>query len=398
MNQWQTLVEGLPDPCLLVGLTSIYWRESWKYGERAFRYCNLDVGHAIGAIAFAARILGWETRMLGDVADDVVGRLLGIHLQSGIEAEHADCLLLCVPAGLEPAMAARISGDWKTRIPDADFMGDPNSLSKDHHPWPIIEVVSQATRNDNSQSISSKTMQSDQPPESNGSIGERGHSAEQIIRQRRSAVDMDGQTMLDRDAFFRILQRTLPTHFPFASLSWNPWVSLAIFVHRVKDLEPGLYLLVRSESHHTSLRDSLKSDFLWQKPEGCPSNLNLFCLLSGDVQREAKMISCHQDIASHGVFSLGMLARFEAALRHLGPQGYPRLFWECGLIGQVLYLEAEAAGVRGTGIGCFFDDTMHDILGITDETWQSLYHFTVGAPILDQRLMTHPPYAHLNQP
>ena len=35
---------------------------------------------------------------------------------------------------------------------------------------------------------------------------------------------------------------------------------------------------------------------------------------------------------------------------------YRRLFWECGLIGQVLYLEAEAAGVRGTGIGCFYDD------------------------------------------
>jgi len=27
-----------------------------------------------------------------------------------------------------------------------------------------------------------------------------------------------------------------------------------------------------------------------------------------------------------------------------------KLFWEAGLLGQVLYLEAEAAGVRGTGI------------------------------------------------
>jgi len=26
------------------------------------------------------------------------------------------------------------------------------------------------------------------------------------------------------------------------------------------------------------------------------------------------------------------------------------------MIGQVLYLEAEAQGVRATGIGCFFDD------------------------------------------
>jgi hypothetical protein len=69
---------------------------------------------------------------------------------------------------------------------------------------------------------------------------------------------------------------------------------------------------------------------------------------------------------------------------------------ECGLLGQVLYLEAEAAGLRGTGIGCFFDDAVHDLLGIRDTTWQSLYHFTVGGPLEDARLRTEPPYRHLH--
>ena len=61
----------------------------------------------------------------------------------------------------------------------------------------------------------------------------------------------------------------------------------------------------------------------------------------------------------------------------------------------MLYLEAEAAGVRGTGIGCYFDDSVHEILGLTDETFQSLYHFTVGTPLEDSRLQTLPAYAHL---
>ena len=51
-----------------------------------------------------------------------------------------------------------------------------------------------------------------------------------------------------------------------------------------------------------------------------------------------------------------MLAEFDASLEQYGPWFYPRLFWECGAIGQVLYLEAEALGLRGTGIGCFFDE------------------------------------------
>ena len=60
--------------------------------------------------------------------------------------------------------------------------------------------------------------------------------------------------------------------------------------------------------------------------------------------------------------------------------------------------EAEAAGIRATGIGCYFDDTFHDILGLAGDRFQDLYHFTVGGPVDDPRLMTLPPYAHLNRP
>ena len=62
------------------------------------------------------------------------------------------------------------------------------------------------------------------------------------------------------------------------------------------------------------------------------------------------------------------------------------------MLGQVLYLEAEAAGVRGTGIGCYFDDAFHELLGLRDRTFQDLYHFTVGGPVDDPRLITLPPY------
>ena len=51
-----------------------------------------------------------------------------------------------------------------------------------------------------------------------------------------------------------------------------------------------------------------------------------------------------------------------------------------------------ATGERATGIGCFFDDEMHALLGIKDRAWQSLYHFTVGCAMVDQRLSTLAPY------
>ena len=89
---------------------------------------------------------------------------------------------------------------------------------------------------------------------------------------------------------------------------------------------------------------------------------------------------------------LGMIAGFADSLQRRGASWYRRLFWEAGLLGQVLYLEAEAAGVRGTGIGCYFDDAFHGLLGLEGDAFQSLYHFTMGGPVDDKRLMTLPAY------
>ncbi|MEJ2039052.1 MAG: nitroreductase family protein [Desulfosarcinaceae bacterium] len=105
-------------------------------------------------------------------------------------------------------------------------------------------------------------------------------------------------------------------------------------------------------------------------------------------------MSCHQEIAGFSAFAAAMLTPFAEPLAH-HPYCYRHLHWECGMIGQVLYLEAEARGARGTGIGCFFDDAVHTYLGIDDTSYQVLYHFTVGYPVEDPRLSTLPAYHHL---
>ena len=94
------------------------------------------------------------------------------------------------------------------------------------------------------------------------------------------------------------------------------------------------------------------------------------------------------EVDSEPVSRSELLARFEEPLRRNGPWFYRRLFWECGMVGQVLYLEAEVHGVRGTGIGCFFDDDVHRLLGLEGSEYQSLYHFTVGKPVVDARVRT----------
>jgi nitroreductase family protein len=142
----------------------------------------------------------------------------------------------------------------------------------------------------------------------------------------------------------------------------------------------------------TVLRKRLRREFLWRRPPSCPPGLPLYLLKEWDCRALTASVSCGQDIAGDGAFSLGMIADYIDSLVTYGAAFYRNLFWEAGLIGQVLYLEAEEASIRSTGIGCYFDDPVHEVFGISSRNWQSFYHFTVGGAVEDKRLTTLPAY------
>jgi hypothetical protein len=205
---------------------------------------------------------------------------------------------------------------------------------------------------------------------------------------------MDGRTEIQAREFFHMLDATLPRPdvAPLDLWQRSPRLHFLIFVHRVRDLEQGLYVFERGTATDSVLRASLGSAATWDRVPGCPEHLRLHRVATGDFRDAARAVSCGQDIAADGAFSLGMAGEFRTALEE-GAHEYRRLFWEAGLLGQILYLEAEAHGVRATGIGCYFDDEMHRLFGIEGEELQSLYHFTVGGAVEDPRLQTLPPYA-----
>ena len=406
------LLAPFPPEAMLFGLSSVHWREAWKYGERAFRYCNHDVGHALGSARVAAATLGWNMALLDGADQNTVAMLLGTHRVedfADVEPEHPDCLCVVWPRKGATHADAEIPLFLDARLVRGlgagPWYGKANRLSGEHgvH-WDVIDQVAEA-----SWKVSSELPALSRPRtranEASRVTRDGGALAGQIIRQRRSAVSFDGRTSISSAVFFRILQRVVPCAERAQlerPMPWDLWphapaIHLMIFVHRVEGMTPGLYVLVRDPTKLPRIQQSLNPELVWTKPPECPEDLALYWLLDGDARRAAAQVSCHQDIAADSAFSLGMLAEFEGRLRQAGSWFYPRLFWEAGLLGQVLYLEAEAAGVRGTGIGCFFDDPVHEMLGVQGLSLQSLYHFTIGGPVEDRRMMTLPAYHHLNR-
>jgi SagB-type dehydrogenase family enzyme len=396
------LAEWLGEDGFLAALASIHWREAWKYGVRAFRYSQHDAGHALATIRYAAAVLGWSARLLGAPGDGDVAALLGLDRLDDVDGiapadrENAEPLVLVAPPAAVAGRGAHLVGaldELVRMVRQGEWVGRPNALSAEHRAWPEIGAVAEATLKPRTNGDSVETGSPRPPLYGRETIAGDDLSATGLIRQRRSAVAMDGRTSLTRAVFLGMMQRLLPRPGvpPWDVLPWPPRIHPVLFVHRVEGLVPGLYLLERDASVHHDLRRSLGRAPLWRRVPGSPEELHLFLLEEGDARSFARLASCHQAIASDSAFSLGMLSVFEESLGE-GPWWYRRLFWEAGILGQVLYMEAEAAGVRGTGIGCYFDDVVHEALGLAGERFQDLYHFTVGGAVDDLRLTTLPAY------
>ena len=139
------------------------------------------------------------------------------------------------------------------------------------------------------------------------------------------------------------------------------FIQLYLYVHRVEELEPGVYKF-------------------W------PDGATLEKIKSGDQRVAAAGLSLGQDLAGNACVAFSMIGDLERATRAHGDRGYRYVHFEAGAIGHRLYLAAEALGLGATGIGAFYDDDVHHYLGLTASQWQVVYHFAIGYPVYDPRL------------
>lgn len=302
----------------MIGLSSIFWREAWKYGERAFRYCNHDVGHAIAAISMAAAGLGWDVRVLDGFGYEELEKLMGLEnfpkfsipsrpvrgKMPEIEFEHPDCVLLVFPNGV-----GEFDVDYEKlrmsllEFSNLEWKGKANVLSKEHLCWDIIYRTAEAVK----KPLKTTKELIHEPFRSSGMISSSsytGFTLSEVVRKRRSAVDMDGVTTMSRETFYQVLLHCMPSgsgmkhgkqlSLPFRALPWDSEVHALLFVHRVVGLPNGLYFLVRNEDHFEEIRRDTRLEFKWMKPDGCPDDLPLYELAQGDYQELSEQLSCNQ--------------------------------------------------------------------------------------------------------
>jgi len=312
--------------------------------------------------------------------DAALAQLLGLDRDADYmdaEREEPELLYELVAADAPPADLAAWTG--------TDWQGRANRL--DRHPmyrWPVIDAVAAATRAPAPPQAALAALPTVLVPPPGD-----GRAAAQLIRSRRSAQRFDARRAITASAFLRIAAALADTsRLPLDAWPRAPRVHIVLFLHRVEGFAPGAYLLARN-GNVDALRAALGPGLAWQPAAALP----LYLLAENTaLAGTLRTLSCHQALGSDCGFAVAMLAEFEPVLAD-APWRYRDLYRECGLLGQLLYLEAEAAGLAGTGIGCYFDDAVHQLLELADRRFQVLYHFTVGHPLMDARITSEPPYA-----
>jgi nitroreductase len=253
----------------MVALTGIHWREAWKYGMRAFRYCQHDCGHALAALSYAAAALGWPARLLADWGDDELAALTGTARAAdfaGAETEEPEALVWIGP-GATPTAAEVLA-----MLADVEWAGQANTLSPQHRDWPDIPIVAAATRKPAGTNEAPMQL-APLPPIAPASRAPVSH----LIRARRSAQSFDGVTGISVQSFHRMLDALLPRpgQPPWSLAEYAPCVHPVLFVHRVDGLDPGIYCLPRSPAEVDELRAAMRPDWLWARIPGCPEHLPL---------------------------------------------------------------------------------------------------------------------------
>ncbi len=383
-------------PRLGILLSSVMWREAWKYGERAFRYCQLDTGHALAALRYAAGVLGWSLQPQTAIGQQTLAGLAGLDRQEDFPArkypeteQEEPELLLATGFGLPPRCWT--VEELQVLAARSHWQGTASSI--DRYPmyrWPVIQSVALASRQPDTEPAPPVSW----PPAIRalraGGAGQQPVAA--LLGGRRSAQRFDPAHVMSRPCFASLLARLQPdAGLPWDVLDAPPRIALMFFVSRVEGLAPGLYCLPRA-GQQAALCAGLDPRFSFSPVEGMPGLLQLVELEPRWLGQMLRRLHCMQDIAASACLAVALLADLPAALDD-APCRYRDLFREAGLTGQLLYLEAEAHGLRGTGIGCFFDEPVHTFLGLSGDTWQSLYHFTLGLPVPDPRISSAPAYA-----
>jgi len=336
--------------------TSVFFRSSWKYKERAYRYCGLDAGHLAVQTHLAAQALGLAGKLIGRFDDAKVNALLEL------DENQEGCLLL-LPVGSPDEKAAPVEHQF-------EFVAAPQEL--DVRKAPLISLIHGRTclaRGENQ--IALWPMQ--QLPEKSYDRTElialpspdgEGDDLFATIRRRRSIRNWHERAMTLPElslVLYSSFGIAKPGQSPDPTVAEGQALHLYVLANNVADLEAGVYYYLR------------------------PLH-SLAPIHKGDLHRRAGQACLGQEVVEQAQAVLIMTVDAQRLGFPDGDRGYRYAALEAGMWGGRTYLQTTAINMGCCGIGAYFDDRVSRLIKADPEQELVIYIAAIGTRFPDSSL------------
>ena len=315
---------------VVLAMTSTFWRNAWRYRERAYRHTFWDAGTSLSHILAVAASAQVSATLVFGFADQLVNALLDIETTR----ESTVALVALGHNGTAPSPAPVVSPlDLRTR------RLSPAEVT--FHALIDMHLASCLSTSEDAARWRSRRWRRT-PPQPTGPLTELqplssgqldGRPPEQIIFRRRSTRKYDTDVEIPFEAFSTLLDRSTRGVASDVLVPGTPITDLYLIVNGVRGLAPGVYV------HHPQLGA-------------------VELLREGVFREQATRIAAAQHYAGNAHVNLYYLAHLPSILARYGNRGYRVAQLEGALHAGKLHLGTHALGLGAVGSTAFDDEVI----------------------------------------
>jgi SagB-type dehydrogenase family enzyme len=338
---------------VVVASASTFWRNAWKYRERAWRHCFWDAGTLLANLLAVAGGEELAPHLVLGYADRAVEHLLGLD-----PAREGSLALVALGHTLRPPPAA-------PAMPELRLATRP--LSREEIDYPAIRAAHAASSLGSAPEAAAwrGALPPSPEPAARGPLvalrplaepSRPREPLERVIRRRGSTRAFDPERGISCEELSTLLEaatRPIPADFRLGPAP-AALADLYLIAHAVDGLAPGTYHLRRGEAALERLR-------------------------AGSFRDEAGYLGLGQELPADAAADVYCLADLPRVCARFGSRGYRAAQLEGGITGGRVYLAAYALGFGATGL-TFFDDPVTEFFSPHAAGRAVLFLTAVGHP------------------
>lgn len=340
---------ALADSHAILVLSAIFWRSTWKYRARAYRYCFWDAGTMLANLTAAANAERLPAEIVTAFEDAAVERLIDL---DG-EREGAICMVALGRTRRTPEPVS--IADMHTVAP---LHLDTVPLSAHERTYDDLAKIHRASRLESIEevrAVAGSSLGSTSAPAATVAVGSSvlpaaGASGLGETILRRGSARAFGREPLRGEELATIMATSRgPLQAEFPSL-----VEPYLIINAVDGTAPGTYYYRREAG-----------SFELIKP--------------GEFRNEAGYLCLEQALGADCSALICYMTNLERVLEARGNRGYRDAHLEAGILGGRAYLAAYALGRGASGL-TFYDDDTTKFLAPHAEGKSPLLMVAVGVP------------------